>query len=52
LVEQYQLVVLFQSVLDEVGLDHAHEVKVEEAIDEQVQNLFDTVPNVVDVNPP
>lgn len=52
LIEQHKLVVLFQPILDKVGFDHAHEVEVKEAVDEQVQNLFDAVPDVVDMDPP
>jgi hypothetical protein len=51
LVEKDELLVLVQPVLDEVCFDNAHKVEIQEPIDEQVKDLLDPVPDVVDVDP-
>ena len=48
LVEANKSVVLGKTIADEVGLNGLKEVPVECSIDEQVQELLDTVPVLVD----
>lgn len=48
LVEPHELVVLGETVADEVGFDGFQEVPVEESIHEQVESLFDAIPHLVD----
>lgn len=46
------MIVLPKSVLHEIGLDDTNEVVIEKAIDRQIQNFLDAVPNSIDVGPP
>ena len=52
MVEQDKFVVLFETVLDKVCFDYTYKVEVEEAVDGKVEHLLDTVPDIVDANPP
>jgi hypothetical protein len=51
-IEAYKLVVLLESIADQVCFDRTNEVYVENSVDNQVKHLLDTVVYLVDVNIP
>lgn len=39
-----------QPILDEIGFDDSEEVPVQQGVDNQVENFFNSVPDLIDEN--